>query len=351
MNSHQGNSFLKRIVKATSAKSFQLALLILLTLAMAEKGFGQTYQFSIPISGGMSLGVNNSGGNSGPGNANIAVNFGTLTETIVYDPVNLTLRQVGYITVINPDLTNTWTVSWQTGYTNFIYGSVTVQQHLVGSFIAFDSGTIAYRGDTNSQYFSVLRDDPDAPIQISGSYSLVTGGQTYTGDFSPTLSFGGFLYFNDFTYAPYYNISTNNDLTSITLSGGNLGYSYTWDKYSANTGVITASDGLSINLYSGIDSESDQNFSITSPASVIATLVAPPIITSIVPSGSGTFVFNGTNGFAGGAYHLLSSTNLTLPPASWTQESAGFFDGNGNFSITNSIPANVPQKFYRLTIP
>ncbi len=62
-------------------------------------------------------------------------------------------------------------------------------------------------------------------------------------------------------------------------------------------------------------------------------------------------LFGGTNGLPGGTYKILSSTNLAMPLANWTQVGAGSFDGSGNFNITNAINNNETQQFYLLRQP
>jgi hypothetical protein len=74
----------------------------------------------------------------------------------------------------------------------------------------------------------------------------------------------------------------------------------------------------------------------------------PPVITGSVLLNAGQFVLSGTNGFAGGNYSLLSSTNLAS--GSWTLETTNTFDANGAFSVTNTVTPGAAQKFYRLQL-
>jgi hypothetical protein len=66
---------------------------------------------------------------------------------------------------------------------------------------------------------------------------------------------------------------------------------------------------------------------------------------------AGNLVFIGSNGPAGGTNYLVASTNLALPLSEWSRIATNKFDLTGNFAITNSIPANVSQRFHRLTLP
>jgi hypothetical protein len=74
-----------------------------------------------------------------------------------------------------------------------------------------------------------------------------------------------------------------------------------------------------------------------------------PVIMGSALSNDGRFIFSGTNGFAGDNYYLLTSTNLAED--SWTLESSNnTFDANGAFSVTSTVTAGEPQKFYRVQL-
>jgi hypothetical protein len=88
----------------------------------------------------------------------------------------------------------------------------------------------------------------------------------------------------------------------------------------------------------------------SAPASATTPALPPPHIVQASIAG-GNVVFSGTNGLPGGTYEVLSCTNLAMPLTNWTQVGAGHFDGNGNFSVSNAINANEPQRFYLLRQP
>ncbi len=76
---------------------------------------------------------------------------------------------------------------------------------------------------------------------------------------------------------------------------------------------------------------------------------AAPTIRGITVSG-GKVILSGTNNVgAGGTYHVLTTTNLTLPLADWTVLTGGSFDANGNFSFTNST--GTSRQFFLLRVP
>ena len=49
-------------------------------------------------------------------------------------------------------------------------------------------------------------------------------------------------------------------------------------------------------------------------------------------------------------YHVLTSTNVTLPRTNWTVLTNGTFDLTGNFASTNALGTNQ-QRFYLLQVP
>jgi hypothetical protein len=93
------------------------------------------------------------------------------------------------------------------------------------------------------------------------------------------------------------------------------------------------------------------NLYTTGTLSVVGNppVTAPPAINAVGRS-TGNLVFSGTNGTPGGAYYLVSSTNLVLPLTNWTVLSTNTFNTSGGFSVTNAIGTNGAT-FYRLEIP
>jgi autotransporter-associated beta strand protein len=84
---------------------------------------------------------------------------------------------------------------------------------------------------------------------------------------------------------------------------------------------------------------------------VFSTVPAtPPVFNSVTALGS-NLVMSGTNGPANSAYYVLSTTNVTLPVASWPRIATNNFNGSGNFAFTNAIVPGIPQQFYRLQLP
>jgi hypothetical protein len=206
-------------------------LTITAALAMDSQAQVQVYQFSTPISGYLTMGAYNwYGVPEGSVNGNFSGTFmnyfSNLSETVYLDPVNETLRQVGTITY-TPSATNiqfqetqTFTITITNSfpntdtYTNVnVSGDVTVNLALNGGVLSFDTGPIGLEsvgdGDWDINLFA-----RNQILPCSGSYSLVTGGQTLSGSFS---------YYLDLETALGFNVlSTTEYPSSIQLSGGGV---------------------------------------------------------------------------------------------------------------------------------
>jgi hypothetical protein len=88
-------------------------------------------------------------------------------------------------------------------------------------------------------------------------------------------------------------------------------------------------------------------------AGAVNIMVVPlqiPAISAKLGAGN-NLVLNATSGSAGGSFHELSTTNLTLPLTNWTTAASGAFNSSGKASVTNAIVPGIPQQFYILTVP
>ena len=65
----------------------------------------------------------------------------------------------------------------------------------------------------------------------------------------------------------------------------------------------------------------------------------------------GNAIISGSGGTPNAAYQLLTSQNVALPVAEWTQIGTGNFTGTGAFSITNAINPETPQAFFLILQP
>ncbi|HWD94747.1 MAG TPA: hypothetical protein VG938_20630 [Verrucomicrobiae bacterium] len=81
------------------------------------------------------------------------------------------------------------------------------------------------------------------------------------------------------------------------------------------------------------------------------SVTSAPAIVGISFSGDNV-IFNGTNGYVGGTYEVLSSTNVALPLSQWSPISTNALAAPGNFIITatNGVISSAPSQFYILQV-
>jgi len=82
---------------------------------------------------------------------------------------------------------------------------------------------------------------------------------------------------------------------------------------------------------------------------VVAAGGAGPVISSPKIVG-GNLILSGTGGTNNGTYHVMITTNLAMPLASWSVLTNGVFDASGNFSSTNAV-GTAKQQFYIIKQP
>lgn len=75
----------------------------------------------------------------------------------------------------------------------------------------------------------------------------------------------------------------------------------------------------------------------------------PPGLTSIALSGT-SIVLSATNGFAGGTYYVLTSTNLNTPLSQWLPVSTNVLGASGSFTLTVSNASQLPRQFFILQV-
>ena len=198
-------------MKSLLARALALAFLF---ASEAQTQAVLVYEVSTPVSGSMQLGITDTaGGPHLPGGA-APVSFGTLQATVYFDPIAGTLRQVGYVPLIVQNLivlNETRTINGET-----VPGVLTINQSFaIDRFnfdtgaqpLLFDSATHAHLGTlTGPDNFGVFGPLP----RVNASYSLLTGGATYSGLFSYQLTQGQIYPFYDFEFS-------SEDQSTITL--------------------------------------------------------------------------------------------------------------------------------------
>jgi hypothetical protein len=75
----------------------------------------------------------------------------------------------------------------------------------------------------------------------------------------------------------------------------------------------------------------------------------PPVITAAGPVAGGAFQLIGT-GPRGTNYHLVATSDLSVPLAGWVNVTNGAFTG-GVFTANDPQAPGNPKRFYRIKVP
>jgi hypothetical protein len=154
-------------------------------------------------------------------------------------------------------------------------------------------------------------------------------------------------------------IATNIVVTNLVASGLNtisidsavnvtMAKTFPLISYNSFIGSVAANfmkgtlpNGFVANL---VDNSAQKRIDLVIAASTNVT----PRIGPITLSGN-NFIFGGSNGFPGGNYYVLTSSNIALPLNLWTPIATNPFDVNGAFNFTNPMSTNA-QLFYLLQL-
>jgi len=120
--------------------------------------------------------------------------------------------------------------------------------------------------------------------------------------------------------------------------------------------VTNSGNGFSLTLPGGVTGFLTNDTTIipgyTTLGLVVTSIVpfTPPVILASPVISGNNLVLSASGGNPGDPVTLLSTTNLTLPPAQWTTVTTGNYDGNGNFNytVTGALSSGLPQQFYLL---
>jgi len=203
----------------------------------------------------------------------------------------------------------------------------------------------------------------DMEIQLGSTLSGngIIGSATTVDDFANfapgnptgTLTFTSDLTLNDNTSLQF-ALGTNSDsvvvggdlfLTgrlSVTNAGGFGVGAYT---------IFTCAGALTFDNLALVSAPAGFNYSFNTNTPGVVKFIAapttPPVFGSLIFSSRTNLVMSGSNGAPLGNYYVLSSTNLTLPVASWTRVATNQYDASGKFIFTNPISTGQ-QNYFRL---
>lgn len=225
--------------------------------------------------------------------------------------------------------------------------------------LTVSAGTVALNGTSGAGPISVLTGATlSGAGTIGGSVDVQADATLAPGASIGTLNIGGTLTLaGNLAIEVNRSVSPSNDLATVTgtivnsgagvINVANLGPALqAGDKFKLFNKPVTG--GLALTIAGGGTVVWTNKLEVDGSIEVVSAPL-PRIVTSGVTGSD--FVFSGTNGVPSGAYEVFSATNVALPLNTWTLVNSGNFDGSGNFSVTNAINVNEPQRYYLLRLP
>ncbi len=188
---------------------------------------------------------------------------------------------------------------------------------------------------TNTYYLGYFLMNPDGSMTFTRAVQSVVPPPPVAGfSGSPTAGFAPLqVTFNDASTGSITNwlwdFGDGQTVTNSTSASVNHTY--------AAGGSYTVT--LTVSGAGGVNADAQTSYIVVS---------STPTISTVTKSG-GNLVMGGTGNPAGTQYRILTSTNLTLPLASWTPVTTNVFLSDGSYSYTNSTTQNAA--FFRLVSP
>ncbi len=256
-----------------NSKSFFLSLVM--ALGFLGTAQAQIYFVSTPVNGYVQLAVEDAAGSASAcssGNAG----FGTLNDTVYLDLNADTIREVGSVSLGGGgsfSFDDGRIVDGSNGL-QFVAANVTLNLS-VPSALSFDTGVQPLLWVPAIQGYEFTA--PLGSVPVTGTYSVVTGGSTYTGLLNYNLYTGMLLLFQQ--------ISTSGYPAFVTLAGLNGGE---LQHPGPQLVYFTALDGLNVELQAG---EQDGTYSYgwnLNPFEIEADLVPEPGTVALVALGTCT---------------------------------------------------------------
>lgn len=248
-----------------------------------------------------------------------------------------TTSQYIYQWISNP--TPVWTLDCQFALgTNFTGTGTKLKvdlfhDDLAGSKVSVGVDNLGRFGIYNSGTFTVL------PELGTVAFSVDNNGNGLYSDPGDILNVYRLRIVGNYSAAtPYVNIYTS-DANSLTLDHQSLSNAY-WVSGAPVSGQSAPGTIAFYNYTAPV---------VLDQIAFYPGLADQPPAVSSLSFGGGKLTLAGTNGFAGGTYYLLSSTNPAAPVSNWTYEATNAFLGTA-FAFTNTLPPGAPLKFYQLKI-
>jgi len=256
-----------------NVKSIFLSLVI--ALGFLGTAHSQIYFVSTPVSGYVQLAVEDAAGSTSAYGSGTA-GFGGLSDTVYLDMNDDTIREVGSVSLAGSGsftFNDGRIVNGSNGL-QLVNATVTVSLN-VPSALSFDTGVQPLLWIPAIQGYEFTATLGSVPV--TGNYSVVTGGQTYTGSLNYNLYTGMLLIFQQVTTAGYPSF-----ITLSGLNGGELQHPGPQLVY------FTALDGLNIQLQAG---EQDGTYSYgwnLNPLDIEAYLIPEPSSLALLALGACT---------------------------------------------------------------
>jgi hypothetical protein len=246
-----------------------------MALGFRGTAHAQKYFVSTPVNGYVQLAVEDAAGSGsacGSGNAG----FGILNDTVYLNLNADTIREVGSVSLGgggNFTFDDGRIVNGSNGL-QFVAANVTLSLS-VPNALSFDTGVqpLVWVPAIQSYVFTA----PLGSVPVTGTYSVVTGGQTYNGALNYNLYTGMLLLFQQ--------VSTSGYPAFVTLAGFNGGE---LQHPGPQLVYFTALDGLNFELQAG---EQDGTYSYgwnLNPMEIQADLIPEPSTVALVALGTCT---------------------------------------------------------------
>jgi len=290
---------------------------------------------TLTIAGTGQLGAGNYAGTIGI-SSNAALNYASsVSQTnsgVISGPGSLT-NAAGQLTLA---ATNTYTGSTAIGLNSTLtIGGAGLLGNGIYAGPITNNGALNY-ASTASQVLAGVISGPGSLTNAGPGPLILTGPNTYTGN---TTVSSGTLVLASPTLATNSTITVANPgLLTLNFAGVNLVSAIVLNGVPQGPGVYNSGNTP---LISGTGS-------LQIPG--IGTFTNPTRITGFSLNGANV-VITGTNGQAGDAYYLLTSTNLSLPRSQWQPVATNVPGSSGNytFTATNAVAPGALQQYYILS--